>query len=70
MARGFTGARKALTGDLTGAALELSPSAVRNAAKGIVHPHHHPGFDFDEDALMHGVQLFANAPFALNRLAA
>ena len=43
---------------------------ARNAAKGIVHPHHHPGFDFDEDALMHGVQLFANAPFALNRLAA
>lgn len=35
VARGFTGARKALTGDLTGAALELSPSAVRNAAKGI-----------------------------------
>ena len=32
--RGFTGARKALTGDLAGAALEISPLAVRNAAKG------------------------------------
>ncbi len=35
MARGFTGARKLLTGDLGGAALEVSPTAVRNAAKGI-----------------------------------
>lgn len=33
--RGFTGARKALSGDIGGAALELSPTAVRNAAKGI-----------------------------------
>jgi amidohydrolase len=39
---------------------------ARSAAKGIVHPHHHPNFDFDEDALLHGVQLFANAPFHLN----
>lgn len=39
---------------------------ARSAAKGIVHPHHHPSFDFDEDALLHGVQLFANAPFHLN----
>lgn len=39
---------------------------ARSAAKGISHPHHHPHFDFDEDALLHGVQLFANAPFALN----
>lgn len=35
VARGFTGARKVLTGDLGGAALEVSPTAVRNAAKGI-----------------------------------
>ncbi len=35
VARGFTGARKLLTGDLSGAALEVSPTAVRNAAKGI-----------------------------------
>ncbi len=35
VARGFTGARKALTGDVAGAALEVSPTAVRNAAKGI-----------------------------------
>lgn len=39
---------------------------ARSADKGIRHPHHHPHFDFDEDALLHGVQLFANAPFALN----
>jgi hypothetical protein len=35
VARGFAGARKVLTGDLGGAALEVSPTAVRNAAKGI-----------------------------------
>ena len=35
VARGFTGGRKLLTGDVGGAALELSPSAVRNVAKGI-----------------------------------
>ena len=34
MARGFTGARKALTGDFGGAALEVAPTAVRNLAKG------------------------------------
>lgn len=39
---------------------------ARSAAKGIEHPHHHPRFDFDEDALLHGVQLFVHAPFALN----
>ena len=35
VARGFTGARKALTGDFSGAALEAAPTAVRNAFKGI-----------------------------------
>lgn len=35
IARGFTGARKALTGDVAGAALEVSPTAIRNLAKGI-----------------------------------
>ncbi|WP_423454265.1 PLxRFG domain-containing protein [Ottowia sp. VDI28] len=33
--RGFTGGRKLLTGDVGGAVLEVSPAAVRNAAKGI-----------------------------------
>lgn len=42
---------------------------ARSAAKGICHPHHHPHFDFDEDALLHGVQLFAAAPFVLNATA-
>jgi amidohydrolase len=40
---------------------------ARSAAKGIVHPHHHPHFDFDEDALEHGVRLFTAAPFVLNQ---
>lgn len=40
---------------------------ARSAAKGIQHPHHHPHFDFDEDALEHGVRLFAAAPFVLNQ---
>lgn len=35
VARGFAGARKALTGDVAGAAMEIAPTAVRNAAKGI-----------------------------------
>lgn len=34
VARGFTAGRKALTGDVAGAALEVSPTAVRNLAKG------------------------------------
>ncbi|ADU99446.1 PLxRFG domain-containing protein [Alicycliphilus denitrificans] len=34
VARGFSGARKLITGDVAGAALEVAPTAVRNAAKG------------------------------------
>ncbi|VUZ27564.1 Uncharacterised protein [uncultured Comamonas sp.] len=34
VARGFTGARKALTGDFAGAALEAAPTAARNWYKG------------------------------------
>jgi hypothetical protein len=34
VARGFTAGRKVLTGDVAGAALEASPTAVRNLAKG------------------------------------
>lgn len=34
IARGFTAGRKVLTGDVAGAALEVSPTAVRNLAKG------------------------------------
>jgi amidohydrolase len=40
---------------------------ARSAAKGIRHPHHHPHFDFDEDALEHGVRMFVAAPFVLNQ---
>jgi amidohydrolase len=32
-----------------------------NAAKGAVHPHHHPKFDIDEDALAHGVELLVRS---------
>ena len=39
---------------------------ARSASKHICHPHHHPLFDFDEDALEHGVRMFAAAPFTLN----
>jgi amidohydrolase len=41
---------------------------ARSAAKHICHPHHHPLFDFDEDALEHGVRMFTAAPFTLNAL--
>ncbi|MBK0130199.1 PLxRFG domain-containing protein [Delftia sp. S66] len=34
VARGFTAGRKVLTGDVAGAALEVSPTALRNLAKG------------------------------------
>lgn len=30
-----------------------------NADKGIVYPHHHPKFDVDEDAMLHGARLLA-----------
>lgn len=40
---------------------------ARSESKGIRHPHHHPHFDFDEDALEYGVRLFTAAPFLLNR---
>jgi amidohydrolase len=38
-----------------------------NAAKGLVHPHHHPAFDFDEAAMPVGVQVLVQA--ALETLA-
>jgi amidohydrolase len=36
-----------------------------NAGKGIVHPHHHPRFTVDEDALHLGVTVFVNAALRL-----
>jgi amidohydrolase len=36
-----------------------------NVAKGIVHDHHHPRFDIDEDALGMGVRLFTHAAVEL-----
>lgn len=51
--------------------LERLPGAIafvgcQNSAKGILHPHHHPRFDIDEEALAHGAELYAR--FALNFL--
>ncbi|WP_091273701.1 amidohydrolase [Alteribacillus persepolensis] len=34
---------------------------ARNEEKGIVYPHHHPKFTFDEQALEHGMKIFVNA---------
>ncbi|MFD4816634.1 M20 family metallopeptidase [Peribacillus butanolivorans] len=34
-----------------------------NKEKGIVYPHHHPRFTFDEDAMEYGVKIFTNAVF-------
>ncbi|MFJ8514436.1 M20 family metallopeptidase [Lysinibacillus xylanilyticus] len=36
-----------------------------NQKKGIIHPHHHPRFTFDEDALEIGVELFVQSSFKL-----
>ncbi|WP_209124047.1 M20 family metallopeptidase [Alkalihalobacillus sp. BA299] len=36
-----------------------------NVAKGIVYPHHHPRFTFDEEALERGVKLFVHSAFKL-----
>jgi amidohydrolase len=37
-----------------------------NAARGIVHPHHHPRFDIDERALETGVRIFVEAARRFN----
>nr|WP_279389210.1 amidohydrolase [Scopulibacillus darangshiensis] len=37
------------------------PVGARNETKGIVHPHHHPKFTIDEDALNDGVKILINA---------
>ncbi|WP_085524363.1 amidohydrolase [Tuberibacillus sp. Marseille-P3662] len=36
-----------------------------NEDKGMVHPHHHPRFTIDEDALEDGLKILVNAPFKL-----
>jgi len=36
-----------------------------NEEKGIIHPHHHPRFTIDEDALGYGMKMFVNATFRL-----
>jgi len=51
--------------------LERIPGAIafvgcQNEDKGIIHPHHHPQFDIDEDALELGAELYAR--FAVNFL--
>lgn len=44
-----------------GAPVCLFRLGIRNREKGIVAPHHSPGFDLDEDALPAGVAVFAEA---------
>lgn len=38
---------------------------ARNEEKGIMYPHHHPKFDFDEQALQDGVKLFVHGTFKI-----
>jgi amidohydrolase len=38
---------------------------ARNEEKGIMYPHHHPKFDFDEQALQDGVMLFVHGTFKI-----
>ncbi|MCZ8515435.1 M20 family metallopeptidase [Paenibacillus filicis] len=41
---------------------------ARNENKGIIYPHHHPKFTFDEQALQYGVKLFVHGTFKLLNL--
>jgi amidohydrolase len=36
-----------------------------NKEKGIVYPHHHPRFTFDEDALENGIKVFVHTAWKL-----
>ncbi|PGY16031.1 M20 family metallopeptidase [Bacillus sp. AFS031507] len=38
---------------------------ARNEERGIMYPHHHPKFDFDEQALQDGVKLFVHGTFKI-----
>ena len=33
---------------------------MRDESKGIIHPHHHPRFNIQEDVLIDGVRIYAN----------
>lgn len=41
---------------------------ARNEEKGIIYPHHHPKFTFDEQALQYGVKLFVHGTLKLLNL--
>ncbi len=41
------------------------PVGAGNVEKGIIHPHHHPKFTVDEEALEDGVKIIVNASFKL-----
>ncbi|MFE4706692.1 M20 family metallopeptidase [Peribacillus simplex] len=41
---------------------------ARNEEKGIIHPHHHPKFTFDEQALQNGVKLFVHGTLKMLNL--
>ncbi|PFV85284.1 N-acyl-L-amino acid amidohydrolase [Bacillus sp. AFS059628] len=42
---------------------------ARNEEKGIIYPHHHPRFTFDEQALRYGVQLLVHGTYKMLNLA-
>jgi len=63
--------RPTMTGEDFSAFQQKAPGnfffiGIRNEARGIVHPHHHPRFDIDESALETGVKIFAEAARRFN----
>jgi len=62
----MTGAED-LSGYLTKAPGTFYTVGMRDESKGIVHPHHHPKFDIQEEVLIDGVNIYANlVPGLLN----
>lgn len=63
--------RPTMTGEDFSAFQQQAPGnfffiGIRNEARGIVHPHHHPRFDIDESALETGVRIFTEAARRFN----
>ncbi len=67
----LTTLRPTMGGEDFSAFLQKAPGSfffigAGNAARGIVHPHHHPRFDIDERALETGVRIFVEAARRFN----
>jgi amidohydrolase len=59
-----------MVGEDFSAYLESAPGVfflvgAGNPAKGIIHPHHHPKFDIDEEALGYGCETMVRAALKL-----